>query len=109
VYTDLVNCDRDAAMAWVALRYVANAINKGTVLHRKRGVPGGAIGGATKDGAVVASVTVAVTGVTPSLDVTDVGAAVQVELVGAPVQASATACLNPPAGVTVTIKVPLVP
>jgi hypothetical protein len=79
----------------------ANAINKGTVRHRKRGVPGGAIGGATKDGAVVASVTVAVTGVTPSLDVTDVGAAVQVELVSAPVQASATACLNPPAGVTV--------
>jgi hypothetical protein len=52
------------------------------------GVPDG---GATNAGAVVAMVTIAVTGVTPSLGVSEVGATVHVELIGAPVQASATA------------------
>jgi len=60
-------------------------------------------------GLVVASVTMAETGVTPSVVVTDVGAMVHVELAGKPVQVKMTAWLNPPVGVTVTLKVPLAP
>jgi hypothetical protein len=67
------------------------------------------VGGAAITGLVVATVTMAVTGVTPSVGVTEVGATVHVDIVGAPAHASATARLKPPAGVTVTVKVPLAP
>jgi hypothetical protein len=86
-----------------------NAENKGTVRHRNMRVSGVEDGGVTTAGLVVAIVTMALTGVTPSDGVTDVGAAVQVELAGKPVQARAAAWLNPPVGVTVILKVPLAP
>ena len=86
-----------------------NAENKGTVRHRNMRVSGVDVGGVTTAGLVVATVTMALTGVTPSDGVTDVGATVHVELAGKPVQARATAWLKPPAGVTVTLKVPLAP
>jgi len=86
-----------------------NAKNKGTVRHRNMRVSGVEEGGVTTAGLVVATVTMALTGVTPSVVVTDVGAAVHVELAGKPVQARATAWLKPPVGVTVTLKVPLMP
>jgi hypothetical protein len=86
-----------------------NAKNKGTVRHRSMRVSGVEDGGATIDGLVVARVTMAETGVTPSVVVTDVGAMVHVELAGKPVQARAMAWLKPPVGVTVTLKVPLMP
>jgi hypothetical protein len=66
-------------------------------------------GGATIDGIVVDTVAVAVTGVVPSVGVTVAGAMVHVAADGAPVQPSATAWLKLPAGVTVTVKVPLEP
>lgn len=59
--------------------------------------------------AVVVTVTVDVTDVTPSAGVTEAGAGVHVADAGAPVQASATAELNPPIGVTVTVKVAELP
>jgi hypothetical protein len=66
-------------------------------------------GGATIDGIVVDTVAVAVTGVVPSVDVTVAGTTVHVAADGAPVQPRVTAWLKPPAGVTVTVKVPLAP
>ena len=86
-----------------------NAKNKGMVRHNSIRVSGVEYGGATIDGLAVARVTMAETGVTPSVVVTDVGAMVHVELAGKPVQARATAWLKPPVGVTVTLKVPLMP
>ena len=68
-----------------------NARNEGTVRHRSMRVSGVDVGGETIDGLVVASVTMAEAGVTPSVVVTDVGATVHVELAGAPMHASATA------------------
>ena len=59
-----------------------NTENKGTVRHRNMRVSGVEDGGVTTTGLVVATVTMALTGVTPSDGVTDVGAAVQVELAG---------------------------
>src|ERR1700682_2861190 len=56
--------------------------------------------------AVVVTESCAVTGVTPSAGVTDAGEIVHVASAGAPVQASDTALLNPPIGVTVTVAVP---
>ena len=86
-----------------------NAKNKGTVRHRSMRVSGDEDGGVTTAGLVVATVTMDETGVTPSVGVTDIGAAVHVELAGRPVQARPTAWLKPPVGVTVTLKVPLMP
>ena len=86
-----------------------NAKNKGTVRHRRMRVSGVEDGGVATAGLVVAIVTMAETGVTPSVGVTDIGAAVHVELAGRPVQARPTAWLKPPVGVTVTLKVPLMP
>src|SRR5580704_7941497 len=87
----------------------ANAINKGTVRHRSMRISGDDDGGATIDGIVVDTVAVAVTGVVPSVDVTLAGTTVHVAADGAPVQPRVTAWLKPPAGVTVTVKVPLAP
>jgi hypothetical protein len=86
-----------------------NASSTGTVRHITTGALGIEDGGPTMAGAAVPTVTVAVTGVTPSLGVTDAGELLHIACVGAPVQARATAWLNPPAGVTVTVKVPLLP
>lgn len=73
----------------------------------ERGGAGTLAGGTIR--AVVAIVTVDVTGVIPSAGVTEAGAGVHVADAGAPVQASATAELNPPIGVTVTVKVTELP
>jgi hypothetical protein len=53
-------------------------------------------------------VNVSVEGVVP-LGVTDAGVTAQVEFAGAPVHARVTAWLNPPAGVTETVAVVLLP
>jgi hypothetical protein len=66
-------------------------------------------GGPTIEGVVVDTVAVAVMAVVPSVNVTVGGAMVHVAADGAPVQPSATIWLKPPAGVTVTVKVPLAP
>jgi hypothetical protein len=58
---------------------------------------------------VVVTDRVAVTGVTPSAGVTDAGEIVHVASAGAPAQASDTAVLNPPRGVTVTVTLPEAP
>jgi hypothetical protein len=55
---------------------------------------------------VVVRESCAVTAVTPSAGVTEAGVIVHVASVGAPVQVSETALLNPPIGVTVTLAVP---
>jgi hypothetical protein len=64
-----------------------------------------------RDNAVVATlawkVRVAVAAVAPSAGVTVARERVQAELVGAPVQPSATACLKPPVGVMVMVDVTL--
>jgi hypothetical protein len=54
-------------------------------------------------------VTVATTGVTPSVGVIDAGDTAQVDMEGAPLQLRATAWLKPPAGVTVSLSVPVAP
>lgn len=54
-------------------------------------------------------VTLADTGVEPSVEITDVGDTVQVELAGAPLHTNATAWLNPPTGLTVSVEVPVIP
>jgi hypothetical protein len=65
--------------------------------------------GVKSEGASVVIVAVATTGVVPSEGVTEVGDTVHVDIAGAPPHDSATAWLNPPTGVTVTLKVPLAP
>jgi hypothetical protein len=86
-----------------------NATSRGTVRHRSMRISGDDDGGRTIEGVVVDTVAVAVTAVVPSVGVTVVGAIVHVAADGAPVQPSATVWLKPPAGVTVTVKVPLAP
>jgi hypothetical protein len=65
--------------------------------------------GVTSDGLVVATVTVATTGVTPSEGVTDDGEIEQVDIAGAPLHARGTAALNPPDGVTVNLNATVSP
>src|SRR5579859_427407 len=95
------NCARVRANAKIDSN--RNTNNKGTT----RGMNPGGVG---KDGgrtiAVVVTKSFAVTGVTPSAGITDAGEIVQLASAGAPVQASDTALLNPPIGVTVTVAVP---
>ena len=50
-----------------------------------------------------------VTGVTPSVGVTEAGVGVHVTVAGAPVQVKATAELNPATGVTVAVTLPAEP
>ena len=66
-------------------------------------------GGLTSEGLCVVMVTVATTGVTPSLGVSDAGDNAQFDIEGAPLQLRATAWLKPPAGVTVSLNVPVAP
>ena len=65
--------------------------------------------GLTSDGLTVATVTVATTGAMPSEGVTEEGEIVQVDIAGAPLQASDTAPLNPPEGVTVRLNATVSP
>jgi hypothetical protein len=83
----------------------AQARSNGQVRDRTRGMFGLTDGGVTSDGLVVVTVAVALTGVTPSLGVSETGETVHVAAVGAPEQARATGWLKPLAGVTITLKV----
>jgi hypothetical protein len=66
-------------------------------------------GDLTREALCVVIVTVATTGVTPSVGVIDAGDTAQVDMEGAPLQLRATAWLKPPAGVTVSLSVPVAP
>lgn len=80
----------------------------GTICHHESG-GAGFVGGSSGIIAWAIKVAVAVCAVTPSLAVTEAGETVQLDFIGAPVQASATARLKPPNGVIVTLKVVLFP
>src|SRR6202171_3635396 len=79
------------------------ASRTGTTCRIEIGGVGILVGGTIS--AVVASDTCAVCAVFPSAAATEAGVTVQVELLGAPVQANATVPVNPPTGVMVTVKV----
>src|ERR1700682_3615270 len=79
------------------------ASRTGTTCRIEIGGVGILVGGTIS--AVVASDTCAVCAVFPSAAPTDAGVTVQVERLGAPVQANATVPVNPPTGVMVTVKV----
>src|ERR1700682_5807814 len=83
------------------------ASRTGTTCRIEIGGVGILVGGTIS--AVVASDTCAVCAVFPSAAATDAGVTVQVERLGAPVQANATAPVNPPTGVIVTVTLGVVP
>jgi len=83
------------------------ASRTGTTCRIETGGVGILVGGTIS--AVVVSDTCAVCAVVPFAAATDAGVTVQVERLGAPVQANATAPVNPFTGVMVTLKVSVLP
>ena len=92
---------RLAASSPASIAAAASKASHGRIRRPEAG--GGACGcGGTMDGAVVVTFTVTFWAFTPS-SVTGEDAGVQVALLGAPLQASPTARLNPPSGVIVNV------